>query len=208
QGLLRIAPDGKKVDVLATGFRNPDGLGLYPDGALTVPCSEGEWTPASMLCLVKPSLVGRISNPSKNQGRIENPSYSKTKPPFFGYGGPKNGRPPDLPFLYLPRGADNSSGGQVFVTSDRWGPLQGKMIHFSYGAAAHFLLLRDEVDGQPQGAAVPLPGEFLSGVHRGRFHPKDGQLYVTGMDGWGSYAQADGCFQRIRYTGKPVQVPV
>ena len=82
------------------------------------------------------------------------------------------------------------------------------MIHFSYGAAAHFLLLRDEVDGRPQGVAVPLPGEFLSGVHRGRFNPKDGQLYVSGMDGWGSYAQADGCFQRVRYTGGPVQLPV
>src|SRR5207248_9756629 len=54
QGLLRIAADGKKVDVLATGFRNPDGLGLYPDGAVTVPCSEGDWTPASMVCLVRP----------------------------------------------------------------------------------------------------------------------------------------------------------
>jgi len=198
QGLLRIAPDGKKVVVLATGFRNPDGLGLCPDGAVTVPCSEGEWTPASMLCLVKPSLVGRIANPS----------YKNKQPPFFGYGGPKNGRPPDLPFVYLPRGVDNSSGGQVVVTSDRWGPLEGKMIHFSYGAAAHFLLLRDDVDGQPQGAVVPLAGEFLSGVHRGRFNPKDGQLYVSGMDGWGSYAQADGCFQRVRYTGQPVQLPV
>src|SRR5205823_4563944 len=54
QGLLRISADGKQVDVLATGFRNPDGLGLYPPhlgGGLTVPCSEGEWTPASMICL-------------------------------------------------------------------------------------------------------------------------------------------------------------
>src|SRR5262249_8402569 len=149
-----------KVDVLATGFRNPDGLGLYPDGALTVPCSEGEWTPASMLCLVKPG--------------------NKNAPPFFGYGGPKNGQPPALPFVYLPRGVDNSSGGQMLVTGDRWGPLKDKMIHLSYGAAAHFLLLRDEVDGQPQGAVVPLPGEFLSGVHRGRFNPRDGQLYVSG----------------------------
>src|SRR5262249_49976171 len=48
QGLLRITPDGKKVEVLATGFRNPDGCSLYPDGAVTLPASEGEWTPASM----------------------------------------------------------------------------------------------------------------------------------------------------------------
>jgi azurin len=68
-------------------------------------------------------------------------------------------------------------------------------------------LLRETVGGQPQGAVVPLPGEFRSGVHRGRFHPQDGQLYVSGMAGWGTYTPADSCFQRVRYTGDPVQLP-
>jgi azurin len=126
----------------------------------------------------------------------------------YGYLGTKDSQPPDLPFVYLPRGLDNSSGAQVEVTSDRWGPLVGQLIHFSFGAGSQFLLLREHVDGQPQGAAVPLPGDFLSGVHRGRFNPKDGQLYVTGMAGWGTYTSEDGCFQRVRYTGDPVQLPI
>jgi azurin len=187
QGIVRISADGKQTEVLATGFRNPDGLGLLPDGAVTVPCSEGDWTPASMICLVRPG-----------QHRL----------PHYGYGGPQGGLPPELPLVYLPRGLDNSSGGQVYVSSDRWGPLQGGLIHFSYGAASHFLVLHEEVGGQPQGAVLPLPGEFRSGVHRGRFSPKDGQLYVTGMAGWGTYSEADGCFQRVRYTGQPVQLSV
>jgi azurin len=182
QGLVRISADGKQADVLATGFRNPDGLGLLPDGTLTVPCSEGEWTPASMICQIRPGG-------------------------YYGYGGPKNGQPPDLPLVYLPRGLDNSSGGQVSVSSDRWGPLKDHMLHFSFGAGSHFLVLREEIDGQPQGAAVPLPGEFLSGAHRGRFNPKDGQLYVSGMAGWGTYTPADGCFHRVRYTSQPAQLP-
>jgi putative heme-binding domain-containing protein len=192
QGLIRLSPDGKTVEVLATGFRNPDGLGLYPDGAVTVPCSEGEWTPASMLCLVRPQAAVQAGVP----------------PPHFGYGGPKEGRPPELPLVYLPRGLDNSSGGQTMIQSRRWGPLDGLAVHFSYGAGSHFLLLRDEVDGQPQGAVVPLPGEFRSGAHRGRFNPADGQLYVSGMAGWGTYTPDDGSFQRVRYTGAPVQLPV
>jgi azurin len=81
------------------------------------------------------------------------------------------------------------------------------MVHLSFGAASHFLVLRDEVDGQPQGAIVPLVGDFRAGVHRGRFHPRDGQLYVTGMSGWGTYGADDGCFQRVRYTGDRVQLP-
>src|SRR5439155_587300 len=83
------------------------------------------------------------------------------------YEGPRDGRPPALPLAYLPRGLDHSSGGQVYVLSDKWGPLRGQRIHLSYGAATHFLLLRDEVGGQPQGAVVPLAGDFASGVHRG-----------------------------------------
>lgn len=186
QGLLRISKDGKNADLLATGFRNPDGLGLLPGGVLTVSGSEGEWTPASMICEVRPDPKRTL---------------------HFGYRGPIDNKPPDLPLVYLPRGLDNSSGGQVMVTSDRWGPLQGQLLHFSFGAATHFLILRDEVDGQPQGAAVPLVGDFRAGVHRGRFHPKDGQLYITGMSGWGTYGADDGCFQRVRYTGDAVQLP-
>jgi azurin len=73
---------------------------------------------------------------------------------------------------------------------------------------AHFLVLRTKVDGQPQGAVVPLSGEFVSGAHRGRFNPVDGQLYISGMAGWGTYTSLDGCFQRVRYTGHPVQLPL
>lgn len=183
QGILKIEPDGKTVEVIATGFRNPDGLGLMPDGAITIPSSEGEWTPSSMVSEIRPGG-------------------------HYGYKGPIDGKTPDLPLVYLPRGLDNSSGGQTFVPDDRWGPLKGLAIHTSFGAGTHFLLLRDKVDGQPQGAIVPLPGDFRSGVHRARFNPKDGQLYLSGMSGWGTYTRDDGCFQRVRYTGDPVQIPV
>jgi azurin len=38
-------------------------------------------------------------------------------------------------------------------------------------------------------------------------NPRDGQLYVSGMAGWGSYTPDDGCFHRVRYTGARVQLP-
>jgi putative heme-binding domain-containing protein len=186
QGLVRISPDGKQAEVLATGFRNPDGLGLTPSGRITVPCSEGEWTPTSMICEVTTSAKGK---------------------PHFGYGGLRDGKPPELPLAYLPRGLDNSSGGQVYISSKKWGPLEGQRLHLSFGTATHFLLLRDEVGGQAQGAIVPLVGDFRSGIHRGRFHPTDGQLYVSGMSGWGTYSVDNGCFQRVRFTGDAVTLP-
>jgi azurin len=40
-----------------------------------------------------------------------------------------------------------------------------------------------------------------------RFHPRDGHLYISGMQGWGTYTPKDGCFQRLRFTGgKPVPI--
>jgi putative heme-binding domain-containing protein len=190
QGVIRTTADGRAVEALATGIRNPDGIHLAPDGSITCPASEGEWTPASMICGI----------PSSHD--------SRSQPLHFGYRGPQNGQAPALPLVYLPRGLDNSSGAQATIPSDRWGALGGKMIHLSYGAARWFLLLSDEVSGQSQGAIVPLPGEFRSGVHRGHFNPVDGHLYVAGSAGWGTYGAEDGCFQRVRLAGPVPQVPV
>ena len=183
QGICRISPDGLKLEVLATGFRNPDGLGLGPRGEILAAVQEGDWTPASMLAEVKPGA-------------------------FYGYGGPAAGRPErELPLVYLPRALDNSCGGQVFVDGERWGLSAGTPIHLSFGAGAAFAVIRDTLLPS-QAGVVPLPGDFSSGAHRGRFNPRDGQLWVTGSAGWGTYTPDAGCFQRLRYTGGPVTAPV
>jgi hypothetical protein len=53
------------------------------------------------------------------------------------------------------------------------------------------------------------PGPLgLSGVKAGCFHPRDGHLYVVGLNGWQTAATRDGCLQRVRYTGRPVVMPL
>lgn len=182
QGVCRAKPGGE-VEVVSTGFRNPNGLGLAADGTVTTSVQEGEWTPTSAICQLVPGG-------------------------FYGAGGPKPDRPLLAPLCYLPRGLDNSSGGQCFTKSDRWGPLGGQLIHFSPGTANHFLVLRQQVDNVTQGAAVWLPGDFLSGAQQGRINTSDGQLYVSGMYGWGCYGSEAGSFERVRYTGGPAHLPV
>jgi hypothetical protein len=67
-----------------------------------------------------------------------------------------------------------------------------------------------------QGGLVPLPIEDApSGLMRGRFHHRANgalhdraDLYVCGMYAWAGSRQAPGCFQRIRYLGQPVNVPI
>jgi hypothetical protein len=56
-------------------------------------------------------------------------------------------------------------------------------------------------------ATLPIP-QFPTGIMRGRFHPVDGQLYACGMYAWAGNQTQPGGFYRIRYTGKPMYVPL
>ena len=171
QGLLRISPDGKKVDVLATGFRNPDGLGLSPDGTITVPNSEGEWTPASMVCEVKP---GGHYGQAWGRRAASRPTCRW----FIGRGG-----------------ARQFQRRQVFADSDRFGPLGGHWLHFSFGAGSYFLLLREAVDGQsPVGPPCRCSGEFPLVRPPGPVQPHTGCGSTSpAWPAGGLYTPLDGC---------------
>jgi hypothetical protein len=55
--------------------------------------------------------------------------------------------------------------------------------------------------------ALPLP-PFPTGVMRPRFHPADGHLYLCGMFAWAGNRTQAGGFYRVRFTGKPADLPV
>jgi len=184
---VRVSPDGRSHTTIATGIRNPIGLGVGANGVISASPQEGNWTPASSIIEVQDG--GYYGYPG--------PRVSKGRP--FGY---------DPPLCWMPRLQDSSSGGQVWVESGgRWGPLEGQMLHLGYGQCRMLLVLRDQVNGVAQGGTVRFPFQFESGVMRGRFNPRDGQLYVCGMRGWQTSGLKDGCLQRVRYTGGELHMP-
>ena len=184
--LLKVPRNGKGIDVVATGFRNPNGMGLGPDGTITVADQQGNWVPETRLDQIRSG--GFYGYMPMHKRPVEPTDYDK-------------------PLCWIPRTVDNSAGGQVWVPRDSWGALAGQMIHLSYGRCTMMLVVRDELSGA-QGGVVQLPGKFLSGAMRGRFHPKDGHLYVSGLNGWQTAAVADGCLQRVRFTGETTPLPV
>jgi hypothetical protein len=105
---------------------------------------------------------------------------------------------------WLPMDMDNSNGAQVWVTSDKWGPLKGQMLYLSYGKCALFNVLQEKVGDIRQGGVVKFPLKFATGICRARFSPVDGQLYLAGLKGWQTDAARDGAIQRVRYTGGPL----
>jgi hypothetical protein len=187
-GVHRVAADGSTKTMLASGFRNPNGMGVSPTGdVVTVAPQQGEWTPSSELIEVRGGG-------------------------WYGYGGPRDGvNAPlgrDWPLCWIPHGVDNSSGSQAWLPSAGWGPLGGGMIHLLWGRCGAMLALRDVSAKPVQGAMVPLPVKFLAGPNRASIHPRDGHLYVAGSTGWQTSAVRDGALQRVRFTGQPVTVPV
>ncbi len=186
--LLRVSPDGSKLDVVAYGLRAPNGMSVGPHDEVTVADNEGNWVPSSRVDLVKPGVfLGHVFNAHTPQ------------PPTS----------PGMPILWLPHSydVDNSSGGQVWVTSDKWGPFKGDLLHLSYGASALHKVMMETADGQVQGGAFKFPLKFKTGIMRGRFNPRDGQLYLTGLVVWQSNGAQKGALQRVRYTGKPANMP-
>jgi hypothetical protein len=115
----------------------------------------------------------------------------------------------DKPICWLPHGdVDNSSGGQVWVPNDKWGPFEGRLLHTSYGTCSLFLVMYETVNDQIQGGVVKFPNlPFITGICRPRFNPVDKQLYLVGLRGWQTTATKDAGFQRVRYTGAEVTMP-
>ena len=219
--MLRVSKDGSKMDVIATGLRAPNGLGIGPKDLLTCSDNQGHWMPANRLNIVKqggfygmvPAAHKKLkfkaadgtefdANPSSEEDRktFKTEFWNNAAPmPVAGY---------DLPLLWMPQAVDNSPGGEVWVSGGKWGPWEGRMLHMSYGHCLLYGVMMETVDGVAQGAVVKFPFKMASGIMRGRFHPKDGQLYMSGLNVWQSDASKFGCFTRVRYNDQPVTMPV
>ncbi|HEX3134345.1 MAG TPA: hypothetical protein VHX44_12275, partial [Planctomycetota bacterium] len=184
--LMKVAKDGSKLEIFATGLRAPNGMGMGPNDELTFSDNQGHWMPACKVNWVK-------------QGEFYGMVPAAHREPA----------PTDFakPLFWLPMSMDNSSGGEGWVSGDKWGPFAGQLLHTSYGKGTFFICFHEEVGGKMQGGAVKLPLNFVSGVMRIRQSPIDGQIYVVGMRGWQTNGAQPGVFQRVRWTGKPANLP-
>ncbi len=203
--IMRVAPDGSRYDVIATGFRTPNGMGVMPDGRLTVSDNQGNWIPASKVSVIREGgFYGYV------QTHIGGARYGTTWAPDGGRIDHRKVKPPptfDQPMIWLPQSWDSSSGGQVTADPKRWGPLSNRFLHTTFGKGWMFYLTMQEMDGMTQAAVVRLPHQFNSGIMRARVNPVDGQVYATGLTGWQGPPNArEGGIQRLRYTGRPITV--
>lgn len=187
-GMVRVSADGARAELIAHGLRAANGLGVGPRDEIVCSDNQGNWIPSSRLNLIQSGgFYGYVPH-----------AHTTTPPTQF-----------EPPLCWIPMSVDNSGGGQVWVTGAGWPrALTNHLLHTSYGTAALFDVLWETVDGVGQGGVVKFPLQFDSGIHRARFNPRDGQLYVVGLKGWQTKGAKDGALQRVRSTGHPLRRPV
>lgn len=186
--VVRVSPDGKSSQVLATGLRAPGGLGIGPNGEITTGENEGSNQPC---CKIN--------------------YFSDGKPKFFGTEASRQflkDAPYTEPLCYLPMDVDNSGGSQVWVPEGgNFGVAPGTLLHLSYGQSTVYQVLTQPRGETLQGAVVKLPITLQSSAMRARFQ-NDGSLYLLGFRGWQTNAATECAFQRVRYnSGVTVPTP-
>lgn len=183
--LMRIAADGKRVEVIATGFRMPF-LGLNPrTGAVTTTDQQGNFVSSTPIYAIE---NGRFYGVPATSQRNDDPAAER-------------------PLTWIPHRVDRSAGGQVWMTGGKMGPLDDALVHFSFGKPGLFRVLIDSTATGVQGGVTPIPTTFFTPILKGVIGPIDGQLYMSGFNLLGSSAAGVSAIQRLRYTGKPSYLP-
>tara|TARA_B110000037_G_scaffold159789_1_gene180368 strand:- start:7046 stop:9958 length:2913 start_codon:yes stop_codon:yes gene_type:complete len=161
--VIRISKDGSELEIIAEGFRTPNGISEGPDGALYVSDNQGNWIPTSKIV------------------RVE-------KGKWYGFRHADWDRVKDYeeqpPLVWLPHAEISNSPSQQAILNI--GPYKDQMI---YGDVTHGGIKRvfiDEVDGIKQGAAFRFIQGLDAGINRMVWGP-DGSLYAGGIGSGGNW---------------------
>ena len=192
--LIKVSSDGSKSEIIASGFRAANGVCMNPDGSFLVTDQQGYWNPMNRINWIETDQ----SNTFYGNMWAYNPPKDSTREAM------------NEPMIWVDMEFDRSPSELLWVESEKWGPLNGSLLSFSYGYGKIQLVLHEEVDGKKQGGVIDIPKmKFYTGVMRGRFNPDDEHLYLCGMEAWSTTQnQRTGDLYRIKYSGKTIPIPI
>jgi cytochrome c2 len=183
--VMKISQDGLSYDIIATGLRGPY-LGMNPKtGMLTASDQQGNFVPSTPIYLIK---KGDYFGVPATEHRKDNPAITPA-------------------LTWLPHRVDRSSISQAWATSDKMGPLNDNLIHFSFARPGLFRVLIDSSASIAQGGVSYIHANYPAPTSKGTINPVDGQMYITGFNLWGSSSKGISALMRMRYTGKPSYMP-
>jgi hypothetical protein len=179
--VMAVDPATGAREVLAMGLREPNGMGVGPEGELFAVDVQGNWVPANKLVHIR-------------KGRY----YGfKHEPPETW-----DNMPVTPAAVELPQGEVSRSPGNPLLIEK--GPFAGQLLLGDVAVGGIRRLFLEKVAGEWQGAAFFFGNGLEAGVNRLMWGP-DGHLYA-GLCGQGSgwsYRQDFG-LQKLKPNGKPV----
>jgi len=175
---VKISPDGRSYEVLATGLRQPY-LGYDPEtGTLLSSDQQGTWKPATPVY------------------RVERGRYFGFQPEIY-RDQAVHPAPIDPPAIWIPHVVNPSSAEFVWARSPaQMGALDDALLLVGFNRPE---LLRVYLDDEDRfGAAISVLTGFPMAPLKARVHPTDGRLYLSGFLIWGSSADRLGGMVRVR----------
>ena len=131
--LLKVSPNGDKTEIIASGFRAPNGVCVNPDGTFYVSDQEGHWTPKNEINLIeKGKFYGNLMGYHKGLTEADITS----------------------PIVWMHNDFDRSPAEQLWVNSDKWGGLGGQLLNLSYGTGYVYVIMEEKVNGLAQGGVA------------------------------------------------------
>ncbi|MEM9281120.1 MAG: DUF6797 domain-containing protein [Verrucomicrobiota bacterium] len=185
--IVEVSPDGRSYEVIATGLRQPY-LGYDPEKQrLTSSDQQGHWKPATPIYLIEEGHYYGFQ-PAKHKDKAVHPA------------------PISPPEVWIPHFINPSGASQVWAgKDDGMGPLNDSLIHIGYNRPEIFKIFLDS--NQQQGAVVPVLSGFPAGPIKGRIHPQDGLLYLSGFEIWGTSGERISGLFRVRPSDQKSWIP-
>lgn len=193
--VIKISPDGKRVQPYASGFRSPNGIGFDAAGRLLITDNQGDWRPTSPLYDVKaagfyghpPSLVWQEKWDGSDPMKWTTQKLDALQQPAAGY---------------FPQGELANSPTWPVVTPKGALPaaMTGQTLIGEMNQPTLVRVLDDTVDGTFQCALVPMFFNSPLGKGNNRISfGNDGSIYVgkTAL----SWAGDNG-IARVKWNGK------
>jgi len=185
--VLRISPDGKTVEAVARGLRQPF-LGYSSKwDMVTASDQQGHWVPSTPVHWIRD---GRHYG-FRPSSEVVAPSKETTEP-----------------LAWIPHRVVQSGAGQIWLGGQDMGVLNNTMVYLDHYRPRLVTVFPDQLPSPTQAAVVPLPVKFDLPMLKAAQHPVNHWLHLVGFKIWGSNASEWAGIVRLRPSGQPATYPV